>query len=209
VPGRRACPLRERLREERIDACGADFHPFADLEQSVRKSVERIRRSPLLLRSKSRSWLRTSAVARSPNDADERVPGSSRVRYAWTTLSSIGISAGRFLCSAFVILEKPIPRMSANALKSRVSAIHGIELVASANEALGWTAQGASISPRRSKIAAISAAAMRAPPRFASLRSLSSNDAWPEESSAFSWNTPRGSGAPAQVDSRARHHDEE
>jgi carbonic anhydrase len=40
--------LRERLREEGIDASGIDFHPFADLEQSVRTSVERIRRSPLL-----------------------------------------------------------------------------------------------------------------------------------------------------------------
>ena len=40
--------LRERLREEGIDASGVDFHPFADLELSVRKSVERIRRSPLL-----------------------------------------------------------------------------------------------------------------------------------------------------------------
>jgi carbonic anhydrase len=40
--------LRERLREEGIDASGIDFHPFADLEQSVRTSVERVRRSPLL-----------------------------------------------------------------------------------------------------------------------------------------------------------------
>lgn len=40
--------LRERLREEGIDAGGVDFHPFADLEQSVRESVERIRRFPLL-----------------------------------------------------------------------------------------------------------------------------------------------------------------
>jgi hypothetical protein len=124
-------------------------------------------------------------VVRCPNDADEGVPGSSRVRYAWTTLSSIGIRAGRFLCSAFVIFEKPIPRMSANASKSRVSGFHGIELSGSANEASwGISRRARSISLRRSRIAAISAAEMRAPPRLASLRSLSSNDAGAEESSA-------------------------
>jgi len=37
-----------------------------------------------------------------------------------------------------------------------------------------------SIAVRRSRIAEISAAEMRAPPRFASLRSLSSNEAGPE-----------------------------
>ena len=40
--------LRERLREEGIDASGVEFHPFADLEQSVREGIERIRRSPLV-----------------------------------------------------------------------------------------------------------------------------------------------------------------
>jgi hypothetical protein len=69
-------------------------------------------------------------VARSPNDPGERFPGSSVVRYVWTTLSSIGISAGRFLCSAFVIFEKPTPRMSANVSKSSINDLHGIELVA-------------------------------------------------------------------------------
>src|SRR5437762_248961 len=44
------------------------------------------------------------------------------------------MSAGRFLWSAFVIFEKPTPRISANASKSRVSEIHGIELVASIRE---------------------------------------------------------------------------
>ena len=37
--------LRERLGP---DAADVDFHPFGDLEQSVRDSIEKIRRSPLL-----------------------------------------------------------------------------------------------------------------------------------------------------------------
>ena len=82
-------------------------------------------------------------MARSPNDP-ERAGRSSRVRYAWTTLSSIGISAGRFLCSAFVIFEKPTPRMSANAVKSSVSGTHGIELVRVRQRCIGVDpAQGA------------------------------------------------------------------
>jgi len=122
-------------------------------------------------------------VARSPNDPDEGGKGSSFVRYAWTTLSSIGISAGRFLCSPFVIFENPTPRMSANPSKSRVSGIHGIELDSSVKEAsAGILRKARSISRRRSRIAAISAAEIRAPARFASLRSLSSNDRGPEES---------------------------
>jgi carbonic anhydrase len=40
--------LRERLAGEGIDASSVNFLPFSDLEQSVRESVERIRRSPLL-----------------------------------------------------------------------------------------------------------------------------------------------------------------
>jgi hypothetical protein len=38
----------------------------------------------------------------------------SSCRYFWMTLSSRGINAGRFGCSASVIFEKPTPRMSAN-----------------------------------------------------------------------------------------------
>jgi hypothetical protein len=91
------------------------------------------------------------------------------------------MSAGRFRWSAFVIFEKPIPRISANASKSWVNEVHGIELDASANEASGWIFRRArSIPRRRSRIAAISALDIRAPPRFASLRSVSSNDAGPE-----------------------------
>jgi carbonic anhydrase len=40
--------LHARLRDQGIDASAVDFHPFADLEQSVRASVDRIRQSPLL-----------------------------------------------------------------------------------------------------------------------------------------------------------------
>jgi carbonic anhydrase len=41
--------LREKLAEEAgADASAVDFHPFSDLEQSVRDSLGRIRESPLL-----------------------------------------------------------------------------------------------------------------------------------------------------------------
>jgi carbonic anhydrase len=41
--------LRGKLRAEAgADASGVDFRPFADLEESVRDSVQRIRESPLL-----------------------------------------------------------------------------------------------------------------------------------------------------------------
>jgi len=40
--------LRARFAEEGADAADVDFHPFADLEQSVRDGVARIRSSPLL-----------------------------------------------------------------------------------------------------------------------------------------------------------------
>lgn len=40
--------VHKKLQGEGIDASGIDFLPFPDLEQSVRASVERIRRSPLL-----------------------------------------------------------------------------------------------------------------------------------------------------------------
>jgi hypothetical protein len=68
--------------------------------------------------------------------------------------------------------------MSANAPKRRLSGSHGIELAGPASDASGSIARSArSIFGRRSRIAAIWAAEMRAPPRFASLRSLSPNDA--------------------------------
>ncbi len=93
-------------------------------------------------------------------------------------LSSIGISAGRFGCSAFVIFAKPTPRISANASKSCLSTSHGTESAAPPSETSGAIARRApSIAPRRSRIAAISAAEIRAPPRFASLRSGSPNAA--------------------------------
>jgi carbonic anhydrase len=41
--------LRQKLKEEAgADASDVDFHPFPDLEESVRESMDRIRRSPLL-----------------------------------------------------------------------------------------------------------------------------------------------------------------
>ena len=68
--------------------------------------------------------------------------------------------------------------MPANASKSCLSSSHGTESAAPASEAPGPTASRArSIARRRSSTAAISAAEMRAPPRFASLRSGSANDA--------------------------------
>jgi hypothetical protein len=81
-----------------------------------------------------------------------------------------------------VIFEQPTPRMSANASKSCLSGSHGTELSAAASDASGAIARNRrSIARRRSRIAAISAAEMRAPPRFARLRSDSSNDDGPAE----------------------------
>ena len=40
--------MREKLGGRGIDASGVDFHPFSDLEESVRQSVRRVRESPLL-----------------------------------------------------------------------------------------------------------------------------------------------------------------
>ena len=41
--------IRAKLAEERgADASDVDFHPFSDVDESVRKSVRRIRESPLL-----------------------------------------------------------------------------------------------------------------------------------------------------------------
>jgi carbonic anhydrase len=41
--------LRTKLRDEAgADAADVDFHPFSDLEESVRRSLERVRESPLL-----------------------------------------------------------------------------------------------------------------------------------------------------------------
>ena len=73
--------------------------------------------------------------------------------------------------------------MSANPSDSCLSGSHGIELAAPASEASGAiTRRTGSIPRRRSRIAAISAAEMRVPPRFASLRSGSPNDAGREGS---------------------------
>jgi hypothetical protein len=92
-------------------------------------------------------------------------------------LSSMGISAGRFGCSALVIFAKPTPRMSANASKSCRIGSQGTESASPGSETPGVIAPRAcSIAPRRSRIAAISAAEIRAPPRLASLRSGSPND---------------------------------
>ena len=78
---------------------------------------------------------------------------------------------------AFVIFERPIPRMSANASKSCLNGCQGTSLPVPASEAPGAMACSASsIARRRSRVAAISAAEMRAPPRFANLRSDSSNE---------------------------------
>jgi hypothetical protein len=75
--------------------------------------------------------------------------------------------------------------MSAKASKSCVNGTHGIVLATSVNDAPGRILRKLpSISPRRTRIAAISAAEMRAPPRFARLRSRSSNELGPEESPA-------------------------
>ena len=92
-------------------------------------------------------------------------------------LSSMGISAGRFGYSALVIFDKPTPRMSANASNSWLSGSHGTEFTAPDSEAAeGIACRARSIARRRWRIAAIWAAEMRAPPRFASLRSGSPND---------------------------------
>ncbi len=47
----------------------------------------------------------------------------------------MGISAGRFGYSAFVIFDKPTPRMSANASKSCLTGSHGTQFAAPASEA--------------------------------------------------------------------------
>jgi hypothetical protein len=71
-----------------------------------------------------------------------------------------------------------MPRMSANASKSWRSGSHGTDLAAPANEASAVIALRArSIARLRLRIALISAAEIRAPPRFARLRSDSANEA--------------------------------
>jgi carbonic anhydrase len=40
--------IQDRLAAEGVDAAGIDFQPFADVEESVRETVARIRRSPLV-----------------------------------------------------------------------------------------------------------------------------------------------------------------
>ena len=85
-------------------------------------------RSARTIRS-SRSFSRDERDRAFPEG--EPVPGSSAARYACTTLSSIGINAGRFGCRAFVIFEKPTPWISAKAPNSCLKASHGIELAAS------------------------------------------------------------------------------
>jgi hypothetical protein len=93
-------------------------------------------------------------------------------------LSSIGISAGRFGYSALVIFAKPTPQMSANASKSSHSGSQGAEFTSPDSETPGGIARRArSIAGRRSRIAAVWAAEIRARPWFASLRSGSPNDA--------------------------------
>jgi carbonic anhydrase len=50
--------LRGRLEEETgASADGIDFHPFADLEESVRSSVETIRESPFLRDVRVSGWI--------------------------------------------------------------------------------------------------------------------------------------------------------
>jgi hypothetical protein len=67
--------------------------------------------------------------------------------------------------------------MPSNASKSRPSSVHGTAPAGPTRDAPGAIARSArSIARRRSSTAAISAAEMRAPPRFASLRSGSSKD---------------------------------
>ena len=112
-------------------------------------------------------------------------------RYVWTMLSSMGISAGRFGYSALVIFDKPTPRMSANASNSWLSGSHGTEFTAADSEAPGGiVCRARSIARRRWRIAAIWAAEMRAPPRFASLRSGSPNDAGRDGSlTSIAWAT--------------------
>ena len=41
-------------------------------------------------------------MARSPNDPGERGVGSSRIRYAWTTLSSIGTNANQSVFATLI-----------------------------------------------------------------------------------------------------------
>jgi carbonic anhydrase len=40
--------MHEKLAGKGVDASDVDFHPFDDLEESVRSSVRRVRESPLL-----------------------------------------------------------------------------------------------------------------------------------------------------------------
>ena len=93
------------------------------------------------------------------------------------------MSAGRFRWSVFVNFEWPNPLTPVKESNRRVSGSHGTDAVAPSSEA-AWSRppRALSISPRRSRIAAISAPEMRAPARFASLRSLSPNDVGPEVS---------------------------
>ena len=99
-------------------------------------------------RPTSSRWTRRRAGDFDPGLACSFGPGSSRAprtapsarpcaRYDCTTLSSIGMSARRFGCSAFVIFEKPIPEISAKASKSCVSERHGIASSSSASDASG------------------------------------------------------------------------
>jgi hypothetical protein len=75
--------------------------------------------------------------------------------------------------------------MPENPSKRPVSALQGIERAAPAKDASGGISPShRSISALRSRTAAISAAEMRAPPRFARLRSSSPNDSVGEASSA-------------------------
>src|SRR6476620_7539319 len=93
------------------------------------------------------------------------------------------MSAGRFGWSVFVSFEKPMPRMLEKDSKRLVSALQGT--VRAASDALGSISpRQRSISLRRSSTAAISAAEMRAPPRFARLRASSPKGAVGDEPSA-------------------------
>ncbi len=92
-------------------------------------------------------------------------PTSSPSRYLRTILSRMGTSAGRFGCSAFVILENPTPRMSANASNSSPISGHGTDLAPPAKELCGaiWP-NTRSIVAWRSRMAFISMAEMRPRP---------------------------------------------
>ena len=122
----------------------------------------------------------------------------------------MGISAGRFGWSAFVIFEEPTPRMSANASKSFFSVGHGTVSCGAASEACEAIPRKASLDCRgaASRIAAISAAEIRAPPRFASLRSDSSNDLVAKGRRRRNANPSRGSRARLARDPRCERRSE-